>query len=93
MVVATRTPSVERLNHDIDQIVNIDEIPSRVHDETLLTLIGDRRSAGAAQVPRPIGIRQPKRDAIQTAQHDVLFTARLADGIAAALRTHRMGQA
>src|SRR5215207_3372164 len=85
MVVAPVPGSIDGLEHDVEQIVDVDEISPRVHHEAPLPsseALVERRE-WSADVARTVGVGQAEREEFDPAQLDVLFAGSLTDGIAA----------
>ena len=66
-----------RLQDAVDQVVDEDEVASRVHDEDALAVgqAREERRQRAGDVARAVRVREPERDPVEVAERDVLLAA------------------
>jgi len=87
VVSAFVTHAVDGFDDAIHEVAYKDKVAPRVHHKARLTrgepLI--KRRQRSAQIAGPIGVRKTEGNVVEAAQVNVLFTAGLADRIAAAI--------
>ena len=92
-MVDTVAGPIQGHDHDLEQVIDIDEVAAGVDDEARLTFAQPREEGGqrAAQIARPVDIRQAQGDEGNPRELDVLLAARLRDRVAG-VRANRMLQ-
>src|SRR5215204_2095223 len=88
MVITGRSFPVYGFRHDIDQVVDVDEVTSGIGHEAALAVAetAEESRQRSAEIARAVRVGQPERQEFHAAERDELFTSRLGDRVAAAGR-------